>query len=397
MTKPTFIFFGGLGWAGTTSLYYTLLYSEYMHGGAEKELPYLSTVFRDHSESSSIALPETKDYIIKQYTHLFYFFYEYLKNIKESNLYFILSYTELLNNIKIRLEKTKEIFLSESNFSCLIHESISKSVYDSKWNMDMGNPKEKIIQGFKPANQNPALAKFTPEDIEEFFPTSVDKYSTYYQKLWKYCQETNSPFKAVGDFANIKHSYSYDQLKQVKEALDPYFNVKAIQIFRDPLRRAFSCSSARIVAKREASPTAKTDEIFEGSNSFGSYSISNDYAEMITTWRNVFGKDNYHYVIMEDFFDPNQDEEREKLEKFLDHKIPKDKIFPCAFVPDKGINPPKIPGVKDQWRSDIVEFTPELYMINRHTICSKVYRNFKKLHGYLPSNWGKPIDYGYDD
>ena len=67
MTKPTFIFFGGLGWAGTTSLYYTLLYSEYMHGGVDKELPYLDSVFKDYNQRADIAFPETLHYICNQY------------------------------------------------------------------------------------------------------------------------------------------------------------------------------------------------------------------------------------------------------------------------------------------------------------------------------------------
>ena len=397
MTKPTFIFFGGLGWAGTTSLYYTLLNSEYMHGGASKEHIYLEVLFKEgsHKGKHIIALPQSQQHLFNQYIHLLYFLDISLKNIQGVNsyLYFLISYTKLLNDANNLIKNSTEIFIETKDFSNIIRNQLLSSVLHSQKQIDSNDDELIMKQGFKPLNQNPALAKFTMEDINEIYPVSLNNYCTYYRKLWKYCQETNSPFKAVGDFANIKLGYSLDTLKQIKEALDPYFNVKAIQIFRDPLRRAFSCCSSRV----SISPKLGVDSIFKGYESFIRHSHSTDYAKTIATWREAFGKENYHYVIMEDFFDPNQDEEREKLEKFLDYKIPKDKIFPCAFVPDRGINAPKLPGVRDQWASDIVKFEPELYMEHRYTTSGKVYKNFKKLHGYLPANWGKPIDYGYND
>ena len=97
---------------------------------------------------------------------------------------------------------------------------------------------------------------------------------------------------------------------------------------------------------------------------------------------------------MEDFFSKNNRQEVSKLEKFLDIKIPK--TYPCCFVPDKGINPPKIDGLKDQWNSDHEVLTPEFYNIMRNKEeYIKVYSEFEELHGCLPADWGRPIDYGY--
>lgn len=117
-----------------------------------------------------------------------------------------------------------------------------------------------------------------------------------------------------------------------------------------------------------------------------------DYAKFIIKIQKKYGKESVHYVIMEDFFSDNNNQEVSKLAKFLDTKI--EDVYPCCFVPDKGINAPKIPHLKDQWNSDHEVLTPEFYNAIRK-YSNSCYENFERLHGYLPANWGRPIDYGY--
>jgi len=109
----------------------------------------------------------------------------------------------------------------------------------------------------------------------------------------------------------------------------------------------------------------------------------------------IFGKQNVHYVIMEDFFKKQENNlEVLKLEKFLNVKIAQ--TFPCCFVPDRGINAPKIIGLEDQWSSDHEKLPPELYTDLRvRDDYFQVYAEFKKFHGSLPADWGYPIDYRY--
>jgi hypothetical protein len=59
MTKKKFILFLGVGWSGTTSLYYTLQNNlQYMHGGLMKELHYLAKVFDQEKRSLGFSFEE---------------------------------------------------------------------------------------------------------------------------------------------------------------------------------------------------------------------------------------------------------------------------------------------------------------------------------------------------
>ena len=122
-----------------------------------------------------------------------------------------------------------------------------------------------------------------------------------------------------------------------------------------------------------------------------------DYTKKVSTAYDVFGKENVCYLIMEDFFKTqNNNPEVNKLGKFLNIEIPLDKIYPCCFVPDFGINAPEIVGLKDQWNSDYEKLPPEFYqeLRNREDYI-RCYSKFKNFHGSLPADWGHPIDYGY--
>jgi hypothetical protein len=233
-------------------------------------------------------------------------------------------------------------------------------------------------------NQIESLSKFSVEQIESYFENNTcttENYIRYYKDLYEYSKDT---FTAVGDFANSKIAFSKDILQKIKNDLEPHFNVKVITILRDPIRRSFSHSSFL------CHKVNRNDFLY---TSLGIILNLANYAEFIKNYQEIFGKENVCYLIMEDFFDPNNTEEKQKLENFINKKI--DTIHPCCFVPDKGINAPKIKGLQDQWDSDHHVLTEEIYMLSKLEI-NQVYKDFEKFHGYLPANWGNPIDYGYD-
>ena len=95
---------------------------------------------------------------------------------------------------------------------------------------------------------------------------------------------------------------------------------------------------------------------------------------------------------MEKFFIPDR-EEVALLEDFLEYELPI--ITPCCFVPDKGINAPKLEDLQDQWDSDHEVLTPEVYSFGRKQLEDEYQRYEKIFGGRLPDTWGKPIDYNY--
>lgn len=151
--------------------------------------------------------------------------------------------------------------------------------------------------------------------------------------------------------------------------------------FRDPVRRVFS----------QANALRTYHEVFI-ENSIETYHV--EYTKNIKKTQKVFGKDNVCYLIMEDLFKDNVRTEINKLEQFLNISI--NSMYPCCFVPDKGINVPKLEGLSDQWSSDQYPLTEELYYTIRNSDRYQTYYNlFEEFHGSLPADWGYPIDYGY--
>lgn len=389
MTKPTFILFAGIGWAGTTSLYYTLCDIGYLHGGFNKEYRYLSIIDGKNPKALTF-LTQTQRYLfhvccphiiaLKLLSDIntsfgFYLFLNHLERLDKIFKYIHSSITIEQNN----KEAVNAMKLRTREFVYNLREVADQY----KKGVEYQDSEEQYIF----PNQIDAITKFTDEDIDYIFTNpSLEKYAYYYKKVWEYNERK---FPAVTDWTNGKQGYSIKSLIDIKTALEPHFDVKALIMLRDPIRRAFSFVNSYYTISKDNS---------EFYNTYRSRveELTLDYTKFINNWKEVFG-DKFHYVIMEDFFNLNQNEEREKLEKFLDYKIPKDKLFPCVFVPDKGINALHIEGVKDQWRSDTFKLPEKDYNILRYTTCSQVYKNFKKLHGYLPADWGRPIDYGYND
>lgn len=317
--KKKFILFLGLGWAGTTSLYYTLKNNNILHGGFLKENFYLNRFFFPN------------EYKAKNKQHYFSWL------------------------LKIHCRELRYSRYSQDNI----------------------------------------LKNFNKDEVDDFFDLkkkcSLEKYSSHYLKLAEYCK---NDYQLVGDFANTNSKLSLYQFQQINYEMSKYFDVKVMIILRDPIRRIWSMTNAQ---------SNYSQSVF--STSFPWYTtISNNvrsiegfsYTKKIKEVYNVFGKENVHYVIMEDFFkNEKNNPEIRKLENFLDAKI--SEVYPCAFVPDKGINAPKINNLlKDQWISDCEILTSEFYseMRNREDY-DKIYSEFEELHGFLPADWGSPIDYGY--
>ena len=341
--KKNFIFGCGAGWAGTTSLHRTLAITQnYLHTGFQKESHYLT---------------------------------------------YALLYA---NNIINPFETHKEYFFNREEKESTFLGAARRIVMENKF----------FVNAEEPYNKEDYLSvvkKFTPEQINHFLtpPYTLDKYLNYVDLLSTYSE---GKYQAVGDFFNGNYRYPFEletQFDIFKKEIEKKFNFKFLIILRDPIRRFFSTLNSEYHDPRKQYSIVKNYEsasIYFLERILNGYVNLFDYAEFITKIQKKYGKENIHYVIMEDFFSDNNSEEVSKLAKFLDTEI-KD-VYPCCFVPDKGINAPKIPHLKDQWNSDHEVLTPEFYnAIRKHS--NSYYENFERFHGYLPANWGRPIDYGY--
>jgi len=163
--KKKFIFFMGLSWCGTTSLYWTLENNNIMHGGFWKE------------------------------TH-------YLYKIDVNNRNYDLDFEELdfneriLNNLEERLY-TKILYLHNAYKQNTLRQLYSQ--VKNEGNINQMN----FVQARFPAKQKAidVLKKFTYDDINYYFKKdySIEKYVDYYLKLTEHC---NNQFQSVGDFSN---------------------------------------------------------------------------------------------------------------------------------------------------------------------------------------------------
>lgn len=212
-------------------------------------------------------------------------------------------------------------------------------------------------------------------------PLSIDKYIEYYQTHYNAIKDT---YQATGNFSNWNDGLSSEFLKRYYKKLTDAFNIKILMIFRDPVRRLFSLSN---VLNRDD----PKEMIIEVVNNFDKYKESHDYTYTVNRYKDIFGADNVHYVIMEDFFS-HQQEEVDKLSNFLNYEI-KD-IHPNVYTPDRGINAPKLQFLEDQWTSDAAKLEPEFYYYCREKLAD-YYNDFEDMHGSLPADWGAPINYGY--
>lgn len=350
MKKP-FIFGCGVSFCGTTSLHRTLaLNNNYLHTGIEKEWNYLNYIFNSNNGTVD---PYTND--------------------------------SFLYHIELK-EKYNNLF---------------KSLYQHK----------KFIKGYSKICYNTpeyleVLNKFSLEEINEIFsyPYTLEKYIKYYKLLSQYSEGI---FNSVGDFTNqniILTTAYKDQFEVCKSELEKDFDFKFLMILRDPIRSYFSILNGSLyghiptlkrIFDRNNFNTVEDYVIDRALTQRRSFITDHNYAKFIKYVKKNYGEDKIHYVIMEDFFSDNNEEEKTKLEKFLNTKI--NSVYPCVFVPDKGINSPKTgiyADLKDQWDADREKLSPDLYnFLKKHY--QYLYDEFEEMHGYLPADWGRPIDYGY--
>ena len=228
----------------------------------------------------------------------------------------------------------------------------------------------------------------TQEEIDTFIsrPFSLEKYINYYKRLWETLQENNCPYQAVGDFSNANGWLPEEFCHKLVDRLSEYFDVKALMIVRDPIRRLWSETNAFWTYK-EQSMASTEEEHHKLFYDYMSKSNQSQYFSLIDKWEKICP---LHVIIMEQLWEGDEQErEKQRLSDFLDYDIKN--IHQNVYSPDRGPNAPKYLGLIDQWSSDKYWLQDELY--NQVKPFFPIYQQWVDRYGSLPLYWGKPYTY----
>ena len=217
-------------------------------------------------------------------------------------------------------------------------------------------------------------------------PFNLQRYIAYYKRLWETLQENNCPYQGVADFSNANGWILPQYLPNIIEQLSVYFDVKALIVVRDPIRRLWSEVNA--FYKLHDEDKLPSFEIYKELflERIKGYHQS-QYFSIIDKWEKVCP---YHVIIMEQLWEGDeQEKEKQRLSDFLDYDIKN--IHTNVYSPDRGPNSPMYFGLKDQWSSDKYFLPDKLY--DQFLQLMPIYQQWVDRYGSLPLYWGKPYNY----
>lgn len=228
---------------------------------------------------------------------------------------------------------------------------------------------------------------FTQEEVDEYYspPYTIDKYISYYRKHWDYMQENNLPHLGVCDFSNINGSLTEKLIDETVTALSDTFEVIALCIVRDPIRRAWSESCSFGNPQSTLSWKSRQQHL-----EYYYQRIRNPkrYFDTFDLWSKYVP---FHTVIMEQLWEGDQQErEVSRLSDHIGFDIKE--VHPNVYSPDCGTNPPKVEGLVDQWSSDNFRLDNDIYYKSMPYFQSQ-YDAWEQRFGSLPLYWGKPYPY----
>jgi len=208
---------------------------------------------------------------------------------------------------------------------------------------------------------------------------SLDTYIEYYKSLWEHVK---GDYAAVADFCNLNVCLTEKSLYAIRNKLIEHFDVKITMIFRDPIRRLFSSCNVNYVIDNDPIKTIK-------------YCVSGEmetnvhYSEIYRKYKNVFGEDKVHMIVMEELWSDYG--KMIDLSNFLD--FPLTKLHENAYFPEMGTKAPHYEYLEDQWGSDKVDIDEKTYNYCLEHM-DHIYSDFAKTFGRIPANWGEYIQTG---
>ena len=318
--KPKFVICTGVGWSATTPLWYTLQVSnQFIHAGVIKSSGYLYNI------------SHTKENLFR-------------KKIAQRRHYKNHNISTLKNPLN----------------GCNIYKKEMNRIPEVKRDMYL-----------------------TQEEIDNYItaPYTFVRYINYYKRLWETLQENNCPYEGVADFSLQSGWIPEESLPKTIEKLSEYFDVKALIIVRDPIRRLWSEVGGFWDLKYKIE--LYKNLLFEYARGYN----QSQYFSIIDKWEKVCP---FHVIIMEQLWEGDEQErEKQRLSDFLDYDIKN--THENVYCPDRGTNAPKHLGLEDQWSSDKYSLSDELY--NQVLPLMPIYQQWVDRYGSLPLYWGKPYPY----
>jgi len=412
MSKPKLLFGVGTPFSGTTSLLYTLSWTnDYCHNWKAQQHGYLQ--YMDYEWEK---LPKTTAE----------------KAAAE----------EKLSKLKVWWPSTQHsIFDTEWNLKNYRNFRKRVKVKSDKyaWHIDNptgSKPPELVVENSKVGGGGKMVPSVEKAFVSE--PFTIQKYVDYHKAHWENIKDN---YKSLADFSNSNGALSPSFLKKIIPILQNDFDVKVVMIFRDPVRREWSNRNYRkytlepffeqdsnkyknrrgvwmtdwdrdltgtinekiekiendnatenwdyIARGIDSRESTDTDDYALGVRNMISYQRNGgvfeqmDYAGLYTKWKDVLGEDNVHATVMEKLFGGDA-ATKTALSTFLDFEI--GDLANCAYVPDQGVNAPEHPYLQDQWSSDVKPLTAELAAAGR-TAMKMYYDDYKTVFGSIPAEW----------
>ena len=210
---------------------------------------------------------------------------------------------------------------------------------------------------------------------------SIERYIKYYKDCYKGSKKKLLDFSVPNIW--MEEPYFSKFWGRVAEE----FDLKFITIVRDPIRRHYSefigqyfngwnkmegCENdlnKKLSLKDFVIERARWDE-------------NRNYIEKLDMCQKVAPT---LMLVMEDLWS-----DWSKLEKFVGEDIPE--LFPNVYWPDRGKDRIKHPKLKDQWSTDRITITQNIYDA-LYEMLEDQYTRWKERFGKLPTGWGRMVDY----
>tara|TARA_B100001287_G_C22626268_1_gene502668 strand:- start:10 stop:855 length:846 start_codon:yes stop_codon:yes gene_type:complete len=184
-------------------------------------------------------------------------------------------------------------------------------------------------------------------------PFTIENYCNYYKNVYEIVKDE---YESVGDFSTATCGVSEEFLWIIKPILQKYFDIKITMTFRDPIRRFWS----------------------QHGDINADITSHDKYAENYQKYCNVFGKENVHYVIVEDLWSG----ETSEISRFLNYDIRhlgENMYWPLSD------NTKKHEFLKDQWGKE--KKLPENLIPKIRQKLDPLYLQYEQIIGRLPERW----------
>ena len=217
--------------------------------------------------------------------------------------------------------------------------------------------------------------QMSQEHKDEFLKgkVSLENYINYFERHWEIIKDD---YKAVADFSNLNACLSEEFMQSIKPKLLEHFDVKVVMVFRDPVRRLWSvCNKS---CQYQDDNVKYLFKKWVG----GELEPNAMYSDIYKRHRNVWGEENVHMIVMEEFWSGKV----QPLSEFLNFPIKT--VHENVYWPDKGSKAPHYDYLWDQWISNTHDLDLKTWAYGMNNM-SWVYKDFKNTFGYIPDKWGQ--------